>query len=109
MRTKLNDSVAACNMIRSTRIYARKMKKKSVLVPLEIDDMRLKLRTYVIYNPFTKVYSITGHGIGYKKVDIYPSTNQKLKCTSQHAIDRLNANRERSVNYRFLNVQNKNL
>ncbi len=93
---KLPDIQAACNAIKQERKYARKLKGKGICTPLKIDDTNFTCVTNVGYNPCTENYTIRSHGIKCKKNIIYPTTNQKLKCTNIHALEQLNKRRERT-------------
>lgn len=94
MRKKLEDSVAAYNMIKCSREYARKLRIKALFVPVEIDGVTLRARTNLYYNPSTGKCGIGAHGINFKNVGIYPTTHQKLKCINKHGIDMLKKQRE---------------
>ncbi len=91
----LSNEQDACNMIKSIRKSRKKSNiSKTISVPLKIDDIKVSLRTMLGHNILTKSDLIKGSGIGYKTLCICPTTNQKLKCTNQHALDMLNYNRK---------------
>lgn len=90
---KLPDILAACNLIKRIKKYGREhQKSKSLLIPFIIDEFKLYVHIGIIYN--NKTHNVNcGHGIRFKKIIIYPTTNQKLKCTNKHALDYLEKER----------------
>ncbi len=87
---KLEDTKAACNIIRRMRIQSRALKRKCISTPIIIDDnIRIINRTDLDYNPSTGHIGISTLGLKCKGIYAYPTKNQKLKCTNQHALDML--------------------
>lgn len=88
-RQRLNDTKAACNMIKRMRIQNRKKVKKSITVPLNIDDdIKIGCNLIIVYNPSTKHVN-EAHSLKCKRAVVYPTIHQKLRCIGQHALDML--------------------
>ncbi len=93
-KLKLSDEQAACNYIKRIREYCKKSKSKCTRTPLNINDAHIDNIIVLKHNPLTKKDSFSCAGIGYKKIAIYPTTNQKLRCTNQHALDVMKKHKE---------------
>lgn len=91
-----DDSKIACNIIKSIRKYSRNIVKKTISIPFEIDGINLRSRVVVNYNPLTGTISLSGNGIGNRRVTVYPTKNQKLNCTNRHALDMLEKQRDKT-------------
>lgn len=98
-RPKIDDTKAACNMIKRMRKQNRKQVKKSITIPLHIDDMKIGCNLIITYNPSTKCVS-DAHSLKCKKAVIYPTVHQKLRCVDQHTLDILEKERESTRRYR---------
>ncbi len=96
-RPKLEDVVAACNMIKSIRKYRKKLKHKGIKIPLDIIDVLLRSQIIVGYNPSTENITISSCGISHGINCIYPTKFKKLKCINQHTLDVLKKKRETSI------------
>ena len=91
---KLPDEIAACRLIKRMRKYNKTRKFKTISIPLNTNDAKLSSRLSLEYNPSTEHENISSHGLVYKRICIYPTTKQKLKCINKHAIDYLEKQRE---------------
>ncbi len=92
---KLPDEIAACNLIKRVRLYARHgMKHKSVSIPLRKFGLRAQL--IITYRRSTGHVSLA-HTLMYHQCGFSPTTHQKLICTNQHALNVLNINRKRNI------------
>lgn len=92
-RPKIDDTKAACNMIKRMRKQNRKNLKKSVTVPLHIGEIRIGCMLVITYNPSTKCVS-EAHAIKCKRAVIYPTVHQKLRCVNRHTLELLEKERE---------------
>ena len=98
---KLDDNKAACNIIKSHREYNKNKTTKNISIPLFKEDKTyVRSRLHLSFNNKTGFISIGGHSLSWKTLDVYPTTNQKLKCTNKHALDVLDQNRSNSKKYR---------
>ena len=91
---KLPDEEAACNLIKHSLRYIRaNIIAKTIRIMLyDLEGFTLSSRLTTTYNIKTNNVSFS-HGIRWKRCLIYPTTNKKLKCTNQHALDKLAATR----------------
>ncbi len=96
---KLEDTKAACNLIKQMRDYDKTLIKKEICTSLRINDIKLRNKVTLVYNPATGVTSVSCKGIGYKSVSIYPTTHQKLKCINLHGLDKLKNKRKLNKEY----------
>lgn len=95
MVNKLEDTKAACNIIKRMRAQARNLKRKCISISIIIDnEIKAINRTDLDYNPSTGHIGISTLGLKCKGIYAYPTKNQKLKCTNQHALDMLEKIRE---------------
>lgn len=92
-RPKLDDTKAACNMIKRMRKQNRRQVKKSITIPLHIDDIKIGCNLIITYNPSTDCVS-EAHSLKCKRAVVYPTVHQKLRCANQHALDLLEKERE---------------
>ncbi len=90
------DSKIARNIIKGIRRYSRNIAKKSISTSFEIDEIKLRNRIIVNYNPFTGKVSLSVNGIGNRYITVYPTKHQKLNCTNEHALDLLRKQRDRT-------------
>jgi len=94
MSAKLPDEIAACNYIKRWRAYGKKnYLRKSLSVALP--EYGLRMGIIFVYNKKTQCISFA-HCLKFRRISIYPTTNQKLKCTNQHALEVLEQQRTRS-------------
>lgn len=97
MTKRLKDDIKiACNIIKNARRYNRNIIKKSISTPFHIDGINLRNRIIVNYNPFTETISLSSNGVGNRYITFYPTKNQKLNCTNEHALDMLKKQREKT-------------
>ncbi len=92
-RPKIDDTKAACNMIKRMRKQNKKNLKKSITIPLHIGEIRIGCMLVIAYNPSTD-YVGKAHALKCKRAVIYPTINQKLRCTNSHALELLEKERE---------------
>lgn len=92
-RPKIDDTKAACNMIKRIRKQNKKNLKKSITVPLRIGEIRIGCMLVIAYNPSTD-YVGKAHALKCKRAVVYPTVNQKLRCTDNHALELLEKERE---------------
>lgn len=91
-----DDFKIACNIIKRSRKYSRNIVKKSISVSFEINEINLRSRVVVNYNPFTETISLSSNGIGNRYITIYPTKHQKLNCTNRHTLDMLKKQRDKT-------------
>ncbi len=96
---KLEDTKAACNLIKQMRDYNKTLIKKEICIPFQIDGIKLRNKVTLVCNPATDMASVSCKGIGYKSISIYPTTHQKLKCINPHGLDKLKNKREFNREY----------
>jgi len=99
-RKRIEDKVAACNIIKYQRQYSKIKPKKTITIPIIIDcDTKVGCILTMAYNPRTENIS-KSHSLKCKKAVIYPTVSQKLKCVDQHALDMLEKRRKINREYR---------
>lgn len=96
-RKRLDDIHAITNILNSQKSYKRNYKHKVLLIPFKIDEINLRFTVNVSYNILTQISCIGSCGISYKKITIYPRTNQKIECVNRHALDILKYRREQAL------------
>ena len=92
-RPKLDDTKAACNMIKRMRKQNKENLKKSVTVPLHIGEIRIGCILVIAYNPSTG-YVGKAHALKCKRAVVYPTVHQKLRCVNRHTLELLEKERE---------------
>ena len=92
------DLESACNIIKGLRLYSKKNRLgRGVSVRLFKENSRVVVATlHISYNKKSKEISFS-HGLRWSGVDIFPTTNQKLKCTNDHALKMLDRHRKQSA------------
>lgn len=98
MGKKLPDTIVACNIIKYQRQKNRTLKHKNIRVDFDNDE-KLYTRLVLVFNPVTGTVS-WAHCLRYKRLAFYPTTNQRLRCTNQHALNMLDHAREYQREYR---------
>ncbi len=96
-KNKLPDTLAACRLIKRQRKFSRLKKIKRISVRLE--DVRVTAVTNIHYYPPTNSISFS-HCLYSNRCSFYPTTNKRLKCTNQHALDMLNKKREKNKRHK---------
>lgn len=92
-RPKIDDTKAACNMIKRMRKQNKKNLKKSITIPLDMGDIKIGCMLVIAYNPSTD-YVGKAHALKCKRAVVYPTVHQKLRCTNSHALELLEKERE---------------
>ena len=86
----MEDEDVACNIIKCNRDYMRKNTiAKGITLPLYKQKKgTLSICLNMQYNINTGTLSLS-HNLRWKHYTISPTTNKKLRCTNQHALDKL--------------------
>ncbi len=104
-RHKLDDTIAACNMIMRLRKESRKRIKKILCISFKIDGINVGCNLIISYNPSTEAVNFT-HSLKCKTITVYPTIHQKLNCHEDHALEILKKQRELIVKR---NMRNRNV